>query len=313
MNRATFDARLLSGVGVLSAVVKAGNFLRAAQSMGLTQPAVSRAVSRLEQRLGVKLFHRTSRSVTLTEDGRRFYEAVAPLLAGIEAAAIDARETTGSVHGLLRISVDRIFSRYVLTPALRPFLAAHPDLTVEIVVQDRFGDLISDGLDLGVHSGDPRPTSLLCDRLMDVAVVTCASPAYLAERGMPARPRDIEQGHECVLMRNPATGRPFDWEFVRGEEVVRVTASGRLTVNDPGSLIGGCLGGQGIGQPLEIYVRQHLADGRLVRVLPDWSDETFPVHLYHHRPEFSPERVKVFLRFLQQTVEAYSRNVTAQA
>lgn len=313
MNRAMFDTRLLSGVGALSAVVKAGNFLRAAQSMGLTQPAVSRAASRLEQRVGIRLFHRTSRSVTLTDEGRRFYEAVAPLLAGIEAAALDARSTMAEVHGLLRISVDRIFAEYVLAPSLQPFLAAHPGLTVEIVVQERFGDLVSEGFDLAIHSGDPRPTSLRCDRLMDVAVVTCASPAYLERRGAPKEPGDIERDHDCVLMRNPATGRPFDWEFIRGEEIEKISASGRLVVTDAGSLIGACLGGLGIGQPLDIYARQHLADGRLVKILPDWSDETFPVHIYRHEPKFSPERVKVFLRHLDEVVAAHDGRAPTSA
>lgn len=129
MNTVPFDGRLLSGIGVLSAVVRAGNFLRAEQAMGLTQPAVSRAVSRLEQRIGIRLFHRTSRSVTLTDEGRRFYETVVPLLAGIEAAAADARQTTNAVNGLLRVNADRIFAQYVLTPAVQPFLTLHPDLS----------------------------------------------------------------------------------------------------------------------------------------------------------------------------------------
>ncbi len=300
MRPMTFDSRLLSGIGVLSAVVRAGNFLCAAQAMGLTQPAVSRAVSRLEQRIGIRLFHRTSRSVTLTDEGRRFYEAVVPLLAGIEAAAAEARETTSAVSGHLRVNVDRIFARHVLAPAVRPFLARHPELSLEIVVQERLGDLVADGFDVAIRFGDPLPSALICERLMDVPVVTCASPAYLDSHGVPREPHDLERGHECILMRNPSTGRPFDWEFVRGGETVRVAASGRLTVNDAGSLLGACLGGQGIGQPLEIYAQPHLAEGRLVRLLPDWSEETFPVHVYRHDLRFAPERVRAFLRYVAQ-------------
>ncbi|MFC3694960.1 LysR family transcriptional regulator [Chenggangzhangella methanolivorans] len=299
MTKQTFDSRLLSGVGVLSAVVRAGNFMRAAQALGLTQPAVSRAVSRLEQRVGVRIFHRTSRAVTLTDEGRRFYEAVAPLLAGIEAAAFDARETTSAVTGLLRVNADRIFAQHVLTPALEPFLAAHPELDVEIVVQERLGDLVADGFDLAFRFGDAQASPLICRRLMDVAVVTCASPAYLERRGAPGEPRDLETGHDCVLMRNPATGRPFDWEFVRAGETVPISVTGRVTVNDAGSLMGACLGGLCVGQPLEIYAQPHLAEGRLVRLLPDWADETFPVHVYHHEPKFAPEWARAFLRYVE--------------
>jgi DNA-binding transcriptional LysR family regulator len=300
MNTVPFDGRLLSGIGVLSAVVRAGNFLRAAQAMGLTQPAVSRAVSRLEQRIGIRLFHRTSRSVTLTDEGRRFYETVVPLLAGIEAAAADARQTTNAVNGLLRVNADRIFAQYVLTPAVQPFLTLHPDLSVEIVVQERLGDLVADRFDVAIHFGDPQPTTLVCERLMDVPVVTCAAPEYLKSHGAPGRPRDLEHGHECILMRNPSTGRAFDWEFVGNGEIVSVAVSGRLTVNDAGSLLGACLGGQGIGQPLEIYAQTYIAEGRLVRLLTGWSEETFPVHIYHHDPRTAPARVKEFLRYVSQ-------------
>lgn len=296
----TFDARLLSGIGVLSAVVRSGNFLRAAQELGLTQPAVSRAVSRLEQRIGVRLFHRTSRSVTLTDDGRRFYEAVAPLLAGIETAATDARETKSEVSGVLRVNADRLFAQYVLAPAIPAFLARHPKLAIEIVVRERLGDLVADGFDVAVRFGEREPSSLVCERVTDVSVVTCASPAYLAARSVPREPRDLELGHECIIMRDPSTGRPFAWEFRRDGDIVPVTVSGRLTVNDAGSLLRACLGGQGVCQHLEICAQPHLAEGRLIRILPEWSEETFPVHVYHHDLRFAPKRVRTFLAFVTE-------------
>ena len=116
-----FDSRLLSGIGVLSAVIEAGTFARAGEAMGLTQPAVSRAVARLEERVGIRIFNRTARAITLTDEGRRFYEAVAPLLAGIEEAAIDASQSKARVRGRLRVNVDATFGHYVLAPKMAGF------------------------------------------------------------------------------------------------------------------------------------------------------------------------------------------------
>ncbi len=297
----SFDSRLLSGIGVLSAVIEAGSFMRAGDALGLTQSAVSRAVARLEQRVGIRIFHRNARSITLTDEGRRFYEQVSPHLVSIEDAAIRAAGSGAEVRGKLRVNVDGCFGHYVLTPHLHPFLARYPDLSVEIAVRDRMGDLVADGFDLGIHFGPPEPSSLICRLLTETRVLTCASPDYVARHGAPAHPSDLAT-RECILIRDPATGRHYDWEFLRGNETVPVKIGGRIMVSDTGSLLGACLGGHGIAQPLEIYTQPYLKSGQLIQLLPDWANETFPLYAYHHTPKLMSAKVRAFLDYVDDIV-----------
>ena len=151
--------------------------------------------------------------------------------------------------------------------------------------------------DVGVRFGLPEPSTLKSRLLMRARVVTCASPAYIARRGMPSRPSDIEN-HQCVLMRDHTTGRHFDWEFVRARKVVPVKASGQLMVNEVGALLAACLGGQGIAQVLDLYTRELFATGRLVQILPTWADETYPLYAYHHSAQLMSAKVRAFLDFI---------------
>lgn len=295
-----FDSRLLSGIGVVSAVVEAGSFARAGEAMGLTQPAVSRAVARLEERVGIRIFNRTARAISLTDEGRRFYEAVAPHLASIEDAAVSAGGAKAVVRGRLRINVDGTFGHFVLSPHIGAFLDRFPDISVELSVRDRMGDLVADGFDVAIRFGVPEPSSLKARLLLETRVLTCASEGYIARHGTPKHPRDLIDRHQCLLIRDPATGRPFEWEFQRGKETIPLQAAGRLMVNDTGSLLGACLGGVGIAQLLELYAKDILAEKKLVQLLPEWSDETFPLYAYHHASHLVSAKVRAFLDFVQE-------------
>lgn len=292
-----FDRHTLDGLGVLRAVIEAGSFVRAGEALGLTQSAVSRAVGRLEDRVGVRMFRRTARSISLTDEGQRFYAAVAPHLSAIEDATIEAGTSSTKVRGRLRVQVDPGISPFVIAPRLRPFLAAHPELAVELVVRDRMGDLVREGFDVAVRFGEPQPSALRARLLLRTPIVTCAAPGYLARHGTPRRPEDIAQ-HQCILMFDAATGSPFGWEFVRGKKVAAVHAAGQLMVNEVGSLMSACLAGQGIAQLLELYTRAPLADGRLVQLLPEWGDETYPLYAYHHSAQLMSAKVRAFLDFV---------------
>lgn len=293
-----FDSRLLSGVGVLAAVVEAGSFVRAGEALGITQSGVSRAIARLEQRVGIRLFTRTARSVVLTEDGRRFYEEVAPHLSHIEEAAIAAAGSAVAVAGRLRVNVDAAFGPHVLAPNVERFLTRYPEVTLEIAVRDRMGDLVAEGFDVAIRFGEPEPSALIARLLLRTQVLTCASPGYIERHGRPTHPKDLESGHQCVLLRDPSSGRPFGWEFHQGKKVVALNAHGNLMVNETGALLGACLGGQGIAQPLALYAGDYLKDGRLVQVLDDWADETFPLYVYHRSQTFMSARVRAFIDFV---------------
>ena len=292
-----FEAASLDGFGVLRAVVEAGSFVRAGEALGLTQPAVSRAVARLEERVGVRIFRRTARSISLTDEGRDFYDTIAPHLAAIEEATTSAGDAKARVRGRLRVNVDPGTAEFILTPRLPAFLAQHRGLFVELAVRDRMGELVREGFDVAVRFGNPEPSALKARLLLRVRVVTCASPEYIRQHGAPARPQDVEK-HACVLMRNPATGSYHAWEFVRGRKTVPVNVTGQLMVNQVGPLLSACLSGQGITQLLDLYARPFLEDGRLVQLLPEWSDETYPLYAYHHPEPLLSAKVRAFLEFM---------------
>lgn len=290
------DTRILSGIGVLLAVVEAGSFVRAADALGITQSGVSRAVARLEARVGVRLFDRTSHSVTLTDEGRRLHDDVAPLLAAMEEATLRAGGAAAEARGRLRVSADAAAGHYLVAPRLHEFLARHPRVEVDLVVRDRMGDFVAEGYDVAVRFGEPEDSALTCRRLLTTRVLTCASPAYVARHGQPRHPLDLLE-HECILVRDPSGQGTFGWELVRGRERVNVPVRGRLTVNDAGAMIAACLSGQGVGQPLAHHVGPMLRDGSLVQLLPDWADEEFGLYLYHRSRRLPSAKVRAFIDF----------------
>lgn len=300
-----FDSRLLSGIDVMAAVVEAGSFVRAADTVGITQSGVSRAIARLEHRVGIRLFDRTARHVVLTDEGHQFYRRVKPLLAGIEEAAADAAGSAAAVRGRLRINVDPFFTRLVLAPRLGEFLAKYPEVSLEVVARDRLGDLVAEGFDAAIRFGEPEPSTLVARRLFDTRIITCAAQSYIARRGKPAHPRDIASAqHQCIHFTDPVTGRPFNWEFHRGRQKIPITATGRLTVNDVATMHGACVAGHGIAQILEFGSEDLFRRGKLVELFPDWPDERYPLYVYYLSRHVPPARVRAFLDFVIQSVRA---------
>ena len=296
---AGFDERVLNGMGVFMAVVDAGSFAAAAGQLGLSQPGVSRAIARLEARLGIRLFNRTTRVVTLTDDGARFHAEVTPLMAGLEAAAANAAGGATTVRGRLRVSIDPFFSRLILGPRLGRFLAAHPGLTLELITRDQLGDMVADGFDLAVRFGVPHASGLVARKLLETRILTVAAPGYLQRRGRPATPSDIlGDAHTCIDFRDAATGRPFDWEFHNQADKIVITPRARLTVNDAGTLLSTCIAGYGIAQIMEYGCAQLLADGALVDLFGDWPDERFPLYAYYPSRRQPAAKTRAFLDFV---------------
>ncbi len=288
-----------SGIGVFAAVVNAGTFAAASEAIGMSPPGVSRAIARLEKRLNIRLFNRTTRSVSLTEEGRRFYEQVMPHLAGLEEAASAAAGGTSAVRGKLRINVDPVFYRAILGQRLDQFMDAHPDLEIEFIARDHLGDLVLEGFDLALRFGEPRTSTLVARKLLDTAVVTVAAPSYVARRGRPAKPEDLESpNHRCLEFRNPETGKPFPWEFHRRRKRVVIASRGRLTVNDPGALLNACLAGSGIAQMLLLGAEHLIAEGRLINLFPDWPDERYPLYACYPSRHHMPAKTRAFLDFI---------------
>ncbi|RBA25103.1 LysR family transcriptional regulator [Herminiimonas fonticola] len=294
-----FDERILNGMGVLSAIIDSGSFAAAGEVLDMSQSGVSRSVARLEARLGIRLFDRTTRSVTLTDEGRRFCEQIMPLLAGLEEAASIAAEGTTAVRGRLRVNVDPFFSRLVLGPRLGAFIEKYPELQLELVTRDQLGDMVADGFDLAVRFGQPRSSTLIARKLLETRILTVAAPAYLKRHGRPATPNDLNDGtHVCLQFRDATSGRAFDWEFHRGRKKQVIRTKGRLMVNDAGTLHSVCLAGHAIAQMFALGSEHLLADGRLIDLFPDWPDEHYPLYALYPSRHHMPAKTRVFLDFI---------------
>jgi len=291
-----FDGRLLSGMSVLAAVVEAGSFSRAGDMLGLSASGVSRSVSRLEERLGVRLLDRTTRSVRLTSEGARLYERAAPHLAGIEDAANVVSGAAVTVRGTLRASLNPIFARSVLAPHLPLLAQRYPKLELVVAQVADGGDLATEGFDVAVRFG-PQPSSTMTSRLLlRTRVLTVAAPSYIARHGRPKIPAKLAE-HDCIQYLDPRTGKAFPWEFHRGREVELVPTSGRLTLTDGDLLVDACVAGAGIAQVLALGVRPQLAAGTLVELFPDWPSETYPLHVMRPSRRLAPASVEAFLEF----------------
>ena len=291
-----YDGRLLSGVTVLMAVVEAGSMARAAQALGLTSSGVGRAIARLEKRVGVRLIERTTRTMTLTDEGRRFYEEVGPHLDGIEQAAMTAAGAAGVVRGRLRVNVDPFFSRIVLAAQVATFLDRHPDVRVELIMRDHVGDLVADGFDLALRFGEPPGGSLVARKLIETPVLTVAAPGFVARHGRPKHPSEVAE-LPCIDFYDAANARPFEWEFRRDREVRSVRPASRLMVSDVGAMLSACEAGVGIAQIMQLGSGDLLAEGRLVELFPDWSGELFPLYALYPSRQLRAAKVRTFIEF----------------
>lgn len=297
-----YDSRLLSGVTVLMAVVDAGTMTRAAETLGLTPSGVGRAVARLEARVGVRLLQRTTRSLRLTEEGRRFHEQVVPHLEGIQAAAMEVSGAARAVRGRLRVNVAPIFAQTVLAHRIGEFLNQYPELRVELVMRDSIGELVADGFDMALHFGPPPEGSLVARKLTQMRVITAAAPSYLERRGRPAHPCDLVE-HDTIDFWDPVNARSYDWEFRREGEVLPVKVKARLMTSDAATMLAACLAGAGICQILPIGARHLLESGALVDLFPDWPGEVFPLHALYPSRRQRTARLQAFLSFIERLVE----------
>ena len=301
----SFDDRLLNGVSALAAVVRSGGFAAAARSLNVSQPGISRAVARLEAQVGIRLLERTTRSVSLTDEGRRFYETIGPIVSALEDATSALAEGKVTVRGRLRVNMDPYFSQLILGPQLGGFLKAYPELKVDLITRESLGDLISDGYDLGIRFGEPRPSTLVARRLLDTRVLTVASPGYLKKHGHPTDPQQlVAERHRMIDFRDPETGRPFEWTFRKGRKEIKVETQTQLMLTDVATKHAVCLAGYGIAQVLELGVDAHLSSGRLVALFPEWDEERFPLYAYYPSRQYLAPKTRAFLEFLSTTVQA---------
>jgi DNA-binding transcriptional LysR family regulator len=203
----------------------------------------------------------------------------------------------------LRIKMHPVFAHLLAGPRFKGFLESHPQLNIELITQDRLGDLVGEGFDLAIHLGEPPASSLVARKLWDTSIITAAAPEYLKRYGRPASPQDMRgSGHVLIDFRNPETSRPFEWEFHRGRKIVQVPTRGHLTVSDIVTLHNLCLSGYGIAQVMEFAVSGLIAEGSLIDLFPDWPDERFPMYALYPSRNYLPAKTRTFLEFVTSLV-----------
>jgi DNA-binding transcriptional LysR family regulator len=257
----------LDQIETFAAVVEHGGFAAAARTLGKDPSVLSRRIDALERRLGVRLLARTTRKVALTEVGAAYLQKIRVVLSELAAADVEAAEGAARPRGLLRVTMPGTFARLWVIPWLPAFLREHPEIEIELELGDRFFDLVEEKFDLAIRLGGLADSALVVRHLASYETVLCASPAYLAEAGAPHTPEDL-QSHRCLGLTVPNFWP--DWRLRRGEERASVHVPRQFRTNDGGSMVLAALGGGGIMLASEWSCGRHLAEGRLVRVLPEW-------------------------------------------
>ncbi len=291
-----------SGLTELDAVVTAarrGNFRAAAIELDMSPTSLSNAIAGLEQRLGVRLFNRTTRSVSLTEAGEQFVAQVAPALVDISRAIASAGALRDTPSGTLRINAAASMARQVFVPLVLEFLSRYPDMKVDIVTEGRLIDIVADGFDGGLRWADTVPRDMIaipCGPAMRMAVV--ASPAYFAGRDLPQVPDDLLT-HNCVRTRL-ASGALYRWEFERNGQEIAVDIQGSLTLDELELMIAAARNGAGIAHIPEWAVADDIASGRLVRVLEDWCPAFAELCFYYPSRRHTSAGLRAFIALIRE-------------
>ncbi|PVM72366.1 LysR family transcriptional regulator [Caulobacter radicis] len=307
-----FDGRLISGVSVFVAVVDTGTFLKAGDVLGLTKSGVSRAIARLETRLNLILFDRGARGVSLTREGRSFYERMAPLLDGFKDVADEISRGRSQVQGRIRVNCDTVFGNLLLAPRLGALLDRFPRLSVELVSTEQPVDLLAERFDLAIRFGPPETFGAVVRPLMAMPIATCAAPSYLARKGVPASPEELCAGdHDFVRLLEPSSSRPTPWRFRRDGELRTFDPARRLMVNHPLGLRSSMLGGAGIGQLLDFMVREDLRSGALVRLFDGWEEEPLVAYVYLPSHGRAAPAVEALVQFAEDIAEAQGPDLVA--
>ena len=275
-------------LSAFAAVVRVGSFTRAAAQLGVTQSALSQTVRALERRLDLKLLNRTTRSLSPTEAGERLFQAVGPRFADIEAELAVLRELRGKPAGSVRITATEHAARALIWPRLDAWLPKYPDINIEISSDNRFADIVAERFDIGVRLGGDIAKDMIAVRMApDMRMAVVGSPAYLARQRRPTTPQDLTE-HDCIRQRLPTHGGLMHWEFKRRGRSVTAHVTGRLVFNDSSLIVEAAVTGHGLIWVSEDTVAEHVAAGRLTKVLDDWAI-TYPgYHLYYASRRASP-------------------------
>ncbi len=276
------------------AIVRCGSFRAAALDLGMSTTAISNAVGKLERELAVRLFNRTTRSVSLTHAGRIFVAQIKPALEDIQKAMDTARAQQEVPSGTLRINAFATAAREIMAPLVLTYLQRYPQVHIDLVTEGRLVDVVAGGFDLGVRSADLVPSDAIAIPLGQTRrMAVVASPAFFHERAIPNVPQDLAS-HPCLRVRLP-NGALFRWRFERGGEELLLDVEGPVTLDEASLTRIAVMNGVGIGYFMETDVREDIAAGRLVRILEDWTPPIAPLCLYYSNRRNSSAAFQAFI------------------
>lgn len=277
-----------------------GSFSAAAGALGLTPAAVSKHVAKLERRLGVRLFQRTTRSLTLTETGHRLYAETAGPARAVSHALDTLTERDAQPAGTLRVSVASGIARQFVLPLMPAFLARYPAIRLDWSYDNRRVDLVKEGFDAAIGGGIADDANVVARQLLPILPITVASPAYLAAHGTPATPSDLAH-HDCIRLRSATSGRLRDWTFDIDGETRTVPVDGRVILSDVEAVRDAAVAGMGLARVGAYQALPWLDDGRLVRVLAGYPGPAGAVQVYYAHNRLTPRKVRAFVDFLSES------------
>jgi DNA-binding transcriptional LysR family regulator len=283
------------GMAVFAKVVESASFVAAARHFDMSPAVVTKHIRRLEERLGVRLLNRTTRRVSATEVGQNYYERCLRILSEVEDAERAASDLQAAPRGLLRVTTSVSFGAHQLAPAIADYLVAYPDVSVDLILQHNYVDLVEERIDLAIRLGRLSDSSLIARKLYAVEMVLCASPGYLAANGTPQQPRDLVE-HNCLIYTY-AAGRAWTFTDPNGKaEVIRI--SGPLLANSGDALLAFALKDTGIVLAPDYLAADDLSAGRLVRLLPEYTTQEMPVYAVYPHSRCLSAKTRTFIDFL---------------
>ncbi|MFZ6708093.1 LysR family transcriptional regulator [Undibacterium sp. TC9W] len=284
----------LASMAAFVKTVEVGSFAAAASALNMSPQMIAKHVSWLERRLGTRLINRTTRRQSLTDIGKSYYDRCKMVLADADWADSLADEVKGAPKGRLRINAPVSFGTYALTPVIARYLRQYPQVEIDLVLSDRYVDLVEEEFEAVFRIGRLSDSSFIARQLAPFRLVACASPDYLKERGVPATPLDLEK-HECLAYASSTGSTASEWRFMRGAEKFHAQVRHRLQLNDAKALLVAALNGIGVAYIAEDLAREDLRTGRLVKILPDYETPSRPVHLIYHPDRRQTPKLKSFI------------------
>lgn len=277
--------------------VEAKSFSRAADQLELPRSTVSKLITDLEKHLGVKLIHRTTRSVNITAEGWEYYRRVVKLVADIDEAEQAVRGKKDKPQGHLRVDVQVSFAHNLLIPALPEFNEEYPDITMALGISDRTINIVGEGVDCAIRAGSVQDQTLVARKITDLEYVTCGSAAYFKSMGIPRTPQEVADTHKKIIYFSSTTGRIVPLTFTRQGETLEISES-HFSANEGDGVINMMLAGMGIAQHLRAFIQPHLDSGRLISVLQDWHQPALPFYAVYRQNIHQNERLRVFIDWL---------------